>query len=235
MKSNVTAILGERHQRTVRRWPAVVKAVIFDCDGLLLDTQAAWNRAFEEVAADHGAVFDPRAHPEIIGASVKTSARILARSFGKPSQVAEIATALSHALAAALDGRAQLKPGAREIVRSLAGRFKLAVASNAPPEILRAGLRSTGLLAYLHTVVAGAEVDASKPAAGVYVEACRRLGIPARAAIAIEDSRVGIVAARAAGLYVVGVTEDPRGLPADLVVDHLDRLHANGALLGSDI
>jgi HAD superfamily hydrolase (TIGR01509 family) len=120
------------------------------------------------------------------------------------------------------------RPGARELVDRLRGVVPLAVASNTIHDLVVFALESTGLLDAFETVVTADQVPAAKPAPDVYLEACRRLGVPPSEAIALEDSESGIVSAKAAGLTVVAIPQwavvDVSA--ADHVIDSLEELIA---------
>jgi HAD superfamily hydrolase (TIGR01509 family) len=120
-----------------------------------------------------------------------------------------------------LDGAAPL-PGARELVEALVGRTPIAVASNSPETFVRAALEAAGLAAAFTTVVTADQVAEAKPAPDTYLAACDRLGAGPARSVALEDSPTGVAAARAAGLYVVGVPSLPGVvLEADLVAESL--------------
>lgn len=143
------------------------------------------------------------------GSSVPGAARTIASWCGRP----EVAGALSGILHQALrDGLVvappRPMPGAVALVGRLQGLRRLAVASNAPGDVLRATLTETGVLDRVDLVVSADDVDMPKPAPDVYLTACRKLGVPPRAAVALEDSDLGASAALAAGLLTVQVVAD---------------------------
>jgi HAD superfamily hydrolase (TIGR01509 family) len=193
---------------------------VFDCDGLLVDSGGSWVRAYRAVAAAHGrtlAAVDLRA---LDGASVAHACARLRRDLGVPVEESALREALREAFAAAPP---EPLPGARSLVRALAARGPVAVASNAPRDLVVGVLDRLGLRDLLTAIVSGEETPAPKPAPDVYLEACARLAVAPSDAIAFEDSGLGARAARAAGLIVVAVPS-ARGarIDADLTVPRLD-------------
>jgi HAD superfamily hydrolase (TIGR01509 family) len=123
--------------------------------------------------------------------------------------------------------------GARELVEALAGRRRLGVASNSPRRWVEAVLEAAGLAAPFEAIVTSEDVAEPKPAPDVYLRAAELLGSPAGEVVALEDSPPGAAAARAAGMYVIGVPYFPDlPLEADLVADVLSDPAVRAALLG---
>jgi len=126
----------------------------------------------------------------------------------------------------------EARPGARELVEALAGRRRLGIASNSPRKWVEAVLASAGLTAPFDVVVTSEEVAEPKPAPDVYLRAAELLGSPAGETVALEDSPPGAAAARAAGMYVIGVPYFPDlSLEADLVAGSLADGAVKAALL----
>lgn len=198
-------------------WP---RAAVFDCDGLLVDSAACWEHAYAQVAELHEGSLDDVDLGSLAGASVAIAAAELSRSLGVP--VAE--RALHETLVESFAELApEALPGAQAIVAGLGARMPLAVASNAPREVVVDVLRRLQILEAFDSVVSAEETPAHKPAPDVYLEACRRLEVSPPDAIAFEDSDLGARAARAAGLLVVAVPPTPTAcLDADLKVSRLD-------------
>jgi HAD superfamily hydrolase (TIGR01509 family) len=198
-------------------------------DGVLLDTEPCWHRAELELLSRHGgppADFDPFA---TTGWSMEATLELYAGWLGVgpdafPALEAELYEIVREEYANSMAHR----PGARELVDRLRGVVPLAVASNTIHDLVVFALESTGLLDAFETVVTADQVPAAKPAPDVYLEACRRLGVPPSEAIALEDSESGIVSAKAAGLTVVAIPQwavvDVSA--ADHVIDSLEELIA---------
>jgi HAD superfamily hydrolase (TIGR01509 family) len=181
-------------------------AIVFDNDGLLLDTEEAWTRAETELFARHGAVFTFAHKRELIGSSHTVAAGKLEAMLALPGE--------GHALMAELHALVmeealrdvEPRPGAVELVTALreAG-VPVAVASNSSRDFLDRVLRTGGVAHLFAVTVAGDEVEHAKPAPDIYLEACRRLGADPADSVGLEDSPTGAAAAKAAGLYVIGV------------------------------
>ncbi|MEN3284309.1 MAG: hypothetical protein V7607_5449 [Solirubrobacteraceae bacterium] len=209
-------------------WPV---AAILDCDGLLVDTAHCWHAAYREVAAEAGRSVQGLNVAALNGASVTDAAQRLGEAIG-----AIVAPArLREALQAAVDHQPVVSlPGAERVLLALSTRLQLAVASNAPAAVVRTALRGAGLEHFFSVVVSAEETGTPKPAPGVYLEACRRLGVDPSDAVAFEDSTVGAAAARAAALVVVAVPSIAgSAIDADLTVGRLDDPRVF-ALLGVD-
>ncbi|HEX7290705.1 MAG TPA: HAD family phosphatase [Conexibacter sp.] len=217
MTSSSVTNNSQREHKEVGKSP---HAAVFDCDGLLVDSQPCWERAYAAVAAARGRALDDVRLERLLGASVARAATLVSEDLGAPVSVGELRVALDASFAA--DPPEPL-PGVTELVTDLAGRMPLGVASNGPRELVVAVLEQLGLRELFATVVSADETARDKPAPDVYLEACRRLGVAPQRAVAFEDSALGAQAARSAGLFVVLVPAAP-GVPADadLVVPRLD-------------
>ena len=200
-------------------------AVVFDNDGLLLDTEEAWTRAEQTLFARRGRVFTVEHKRSLIG-SARVAAAIKLEAMLELDGEGEALMDELHELVMeeALAGVAP-RPGALALLARLAGAgVPVAVASNSPREFVQRTLDGAGLLdGRFATVVSVEDVAHPKPAPDIYLEACRRLGAEPGACAALEDSATGVAAAAAAGMYVVGVPYFAGGeLPgSDLLVDSL--------------
>jgi HAD superfamily hydrolase (TIGR01509 family) len=200
----------------------VPDAVVFDCDGLLLDTERCWTGAERAVFARYGKPFGEAEKRALLGSGMEAAARTLERLLDQPGRGLELAAEVLAALPAELAKGVDPLPGAVELLDGLRGRCPLGVASNSPGVLLRAVLAAAGVEGAFDAVVAADEVPRSKPAPDVYLAACRLLDASPTQAVALEDSPTGIAAARSAGMYVIGVPSLPdTALDADLVAGSL--------------
>jgi HAD superfamily hydrolase (TIGR01509 family) len=185
---------------------SIPSAVVFDNDGLLLDTEPCWTIAEEALFAAHGRVFDLTAKHALIGTSPVTAAPILARLLGRPQDGESLSGELYALALTEIGAGASPRPGALDLVARLreAG-IPIAVASNSPRSHLLAGLRKVGLQDAFEVILGVDDVPAPKPAPDLYLHACAGLGVPPPSAIALEDSPPGVAAARNAGLTVIGI------------------------------
>jgi HAD superfamily hydrolase (TIGR01509 family) len=201
------------------------EAVVFDNDGLLLDTEAAWTRAEEDLFARHGRTFTTDHKRELIGTSPATSAAKIEVMLDLPGRGAALVDELHElVMEEALSG-VPARPGALELLDALrSAGVPVGVASNSARPFVERVLSVAGLLdGKLDVVVTASEIDHPKPAPDLYLAACAALGAdPARAA-ALEDSAIGVAAAVAAGMYVIAIPYFP-DLPiegASLTADSL--------------
>jgi HAD superfamily hydrolase (TIGR01509 family) len=199
-------------------------AVVFDLDGVLVDSEAIWAAAEEATVTRLGGDYTPELRAALHGRGAHDGGWIVAELMRRDDGDAIGQEVLDHALAA-LEREARPVDGAAELVETLRGRIPIGVASNSSRELVETALRGAGLGEF-DTIVAAEDVAAAKPAPDAYLEACRRLGVPPGQAAAIEDSPAGAVAAKAAGMLVIGL--DPTGaIPldaADVVVRSLREL-----------
>ena len=183
----------------------MTSGVVFDNDGLLLDTEPCWTRAQTEVFRRRGRTFGLAEKHELVGTDPVTAGAVLERLLDAPGEGRALSHELYELALEEIGAGATPRPGAVELIRRLNNRVPLAVASNAPRRHLLAGLRRAGLDDVFGIKLGVDDVHAPKPAPDLYLEACRLLGaVPARST-ALEDSPPGVAAARAAGLYVIGV------------------------------
>lgn len=182
-------------------------AVVFDNDGLLLDTEDAWTRAEETLFARRGRVFTIEHKRSLIGsaraaAAAKLEAMLELAGAGEALMDELHELVMEEALAGV-----EPRPGALELLeRLIDADVPVAVASNSQREFVERTLASAGLLdGRFATVVSVEDVEHPKPAPDIYLEACRRLGAEPGACVALEDSPTGVAAAAAAGMYVIGV------------------------------
>jgi HAD superfamily hydrolase (TIGR01509 family) len=198
-------------------------AVVFDCDGLLVDTETCWAVAESEIFARVGLSFGPEQKAPLIGKSVADEAREVARAIGADHTAHDIEIELLELASPAIGAGARAMPGALSIVERIGRVVPIAVASNSPRQLLDLALARGKLARAFRVTVAADEVGAPKPAPEIYLEACRRLGVAPDQALAFEDSLTGVLAAQAAGMKVICIPT-LKGLeyPADAVFDSLD-------------
>jgi HAD superfamily hydrolase (TIGR01509 family) len=181
--------------------------VIFDNDGLLLDTESVWTRAEEDLFERRGLEFTLAHKQELVGTSAQAAGRTLERQLGEPGRAAQIVDELDDIVFEELRLGVEPMPGALELVADLRQRgTPIAIASNSPARFIATALELVGLGEAFGAAVSGHDVPEPKPAPDVYLVACDLLGVaPEPDVIVLEDSPTGVSAGLAAGLTVIGV------------------------------
>jgi HAD superfamily hydrolase (TIGR01509 family) len=207
---------------------ATPSAVLFDNDGLLLDTESVWTRGEAHMFERRGKEFTLADKHAVIGQSAKVAGEILAERLDEPGNTQGLIAELDEIVIAALEDGVDPMVGALELVAALREReMPLGLVSNSPRRFIARALELVGMEGHFDSVISGHEVPAPKPAPDCYLAACEELCVTPASAIALEDSPTGVSAAKAAGLTVVGVPSLP-GIElheADHLADSLQDAH----------
>jgi HAD superfamily hydrolase (TIGR01509 family) len=182
-----------------------IAAVVFDLDGLLLDSEAAWDGARRELVAERGGTWKDSATRDMLGMSSPEWSRYVRDELGVDCVPEEISDAVVARLLAGYRERLPWIDGALQAVERLGARWPLGLASSSNREVIRLVMSDSPLGGHFRTWVSSEEVGRGKPAPDVFLEAARRLGEPPERCAAIEDSHNGILSARAAGMTVLAV------------------------------
>lgn len=178
-------------------------AVVFDMDGVLLDSEQLWNQSKEEFVRETGGHWREDAPRAMMGMSSREWSAYLRDVLGVHRDVDEIDRAVVERMERHYREHLPLLPGAVDVVRRLHRRWLLALASSANREIIDLALDVAGLTHEFDATISSEEVEHGKPAPDVYLEAARRLGVAADRCVAIEDSSNGLRSAAAAGMAVI--------------------------------
>jgi HAD superfamily hydrolase (TIGR01509 family) len=208
----------------------VIEAVVFDLDGVLLDSEQVWDEVREELARERGGRWHERAQRDMMGMSSTEWSRYMHDVIGLREPPEEISAEVVRRMGERYRDGLPLLPGAVEAVERLAARWPLGLASSSNRPLIDLVLDVSGLGRLFRATVSSEEVARGKPAPDVFLEAARRLGVaPGRCAV-VEDSANGILAGRAAGMLVVAIPNlhfppgDEALEAADVVLESLEEL-----------
>ena len=183
----------------------MIEAVIFDLDGVLLESEEVWDTVREELVRERGGRYDAEVQRAMMGMSSLEWSRYLHDVAGVPDEPEEINSEVMRRMLAAYGEWLPLLPGATEAVRRLGQRFLLGLASSSNRVLIDRVLETADLVPFFRATVSSEEVAQGKPAPDVYLEAARQLGVAPDRCTAVEDSHGGIRSAHAAGMRVVAI------------------------------
>ena len=207
-----------------------VEAIVFDLDGVIIDSEQIWNRVRESLAKERGGGWHSHAHQDMMGMSAPEWSRYMHDVLGLSDPPPDISAEVVRRMEGMYRQALPLMTGAVKAVHRLAGRWPLAVASSSNRRLIDLVLDMAGLARQFAVTIASEEVPRGKPAPDVYLEAARRLHVDPTRCVAIEDSQNGFLSAKAAGMRVIAVPN--RRYPPDrnalavvsTVLDSLDDL-----------
>ena len=211
----------------------MIQAVVFDLDGVLVDSEPVWEQVRRGLVAERGGHWAPDAQRRLMGMSTPEWSRYLSEDLGVGLPADEVATLVVDRMAARYRERVPLIDGAVDAVHRIAARWPLAVASSAPATLIEIVLQSAGLRACFAVVKSTEQVAHGKPAPDIYLAVTAELGCPPPDCAAVEDSSNGLRSAAAAGLRVIAIPQpqyppDPDALSqASLVLPSLAGLTAD--------
>ncbi len=183
----------------------MIEAVVFDLDGVIVDSEQVWDDVREEYVRETGGTYTASATRDMMGMSSVEWSRYMADELGVPGSPQEINAEIVRRMLVRYGTAPPLIDGAVEAVRMAAARWPLAIASSSNPELIEVVLRAAGLRELFPVTVSSQEVARGKPAPDVYLEAAHRLGVEPARCVAVEDSHNGIRSAEAAGMRIVAV------------------------------
>jgi HAD superfamily hydrolase (TIGR01509 family) len=197
------------------------EAVIFDLDGVLIDSEGVWNDARRSLVEESGGTWRDDAQRAMMGMSSLEWSRYMRDELEVPMSAEAISAEVAERLERLYRERLPLLPGAREAVVALASRWPLAIASSANRPIIDLALELAALSDCFQAAVSSEEVAHGKPAPDVYLEAARRISREPQSCAAVEDSANGLRAAAAAGMGVIAIPN--RAFPPEQeALEHAD-------------
>jgi HAD superfamily hydrolase (TIGR01509 family) len=208
----------------------VIDAVVFDLDGVLLDTEQLWDEVREQLAHERGGRWHAGAQADMMGMSSPEWSRYMHETIGLREHPDAIAAEVVRRMQDRYRESLPLLPGAREAVERVAARWPLGLASSSNRPLIDLALDVAGLTPFFRATVSSEEVSRGKPAPDVYLEVCERLGVEPGRAAAVEDSRNGIRSAHEASMKVIAIPnahfppDDESLALADVVVPSLAEL-----------
>jgi HAD superfamily hydrolase (TIGR01509 family) len=182
-----------------------VDAVVFDLDGVLIDSEHVWDEVREDLARERGGHWHDGAQADMMGMSSIEWSRYMHDVIGLSESPAEINDEVVDRMLERYAERLPLINGAVDAVHRMADSFPLALASSSNRRVIDAVLEASGLRSSFETTVSSEEVAQGKPAPNVFLEAAHRLAVPPERCVAVEDSTNGIRAAHAAGMRVIAI------------------------------
>ena len=213
---------------------STIEAVVFDLDGVIVDSDHIWHDVRETLARERGGRWTDRSEPDMMGMSSREWSHYLHEVVGLAEPPEELNREVVSRMLARYEHELPLIEGAAQAVRRLAGAFRLAVASSSNRELIDGVLAEAGLAELFEASVSSEEVARGKPAPDVFLEAAARLGVPPERCAAIEDSANGVRAAHAAGMRVLAIP-NRRYPPAAEALELADEVLASAGELTPEV
>ena len=209
-----------------------IQAVVFDMDGILIDSEVLWRQVREEFAADNGMVWSAEDQASTMCCNTRMWSRIMVERLQLQERLgmddAAIAKEIKGRLLRKYEAHRPEREGAVASVLRVAQKYKVALASGSPNELATHVMKMTGLDKVFLATMYGDDVTHGKPAPDIYLEVLKKLGVAPEHAVGIEDSGNGIRSLRAAGMGIVAapgpefpLTEEVLAL-ADVRIEHME-------------
>ncbi len=206
-----------------------IEAIIYDMDGVLVDSEVYWDKSRIEFARDRGKVWTDEFQRLAMGRSTVGWAQVMQEKLALSESIDEIIAEMKARVIAHYEARMPTRPGALESVAHMKGHFRVGLASGSPTEIIKAVLSITGLDQLFEVMIYGDDVPRGKPAPDIYLEALQQLGVAPEVSLGIEDSANGLRSLKAAGMVAVAAPSPDFPLPDDalaLADAHITTLEA---------
>ena len=194
-----------------------INAIIYDMDGVLVDSEIYWDKSRIEFARDRGKVWTDEYQRLAMGRSTVGWARVMQDKLALDEPLDDIIMEMKARVIAHYEARMPARPGALESVAHMQRHFRVGLASGSPTDIIKAVLRITGLDQLFEVTIYGDEVPRGKPAPDIYLEALTRIGVSPAKSLGIEDSANGLRALKAARMAAVAAPSPDYPLPEDVL------------------
>jgi len=194
-----------------------IEAIIYDMDGVLVDSEVYWDKSRIEFARDRGLVWTDEFQRLAMGRSTVGWASVMQEKLALDEPIDAIIAEMKARVIAHYEAHMPTRPGALESVSHMKRHFRVGLASGSPTEIIKAVLRITGLDQIFEVMIYGDEVPRGKPAPDIYLEALKQLGVSPEASLGIEDSANGLRSLKAAGMFAVAAPSRDFPLPEDVL------------------
>jgi 16S rRNA pseudouridine516 synthase len=213
--------------------PQPFRAVIFDLDGVLADSEPWWNEIDAQLLREYGVTYRGEYHREVLGVSYRLAVEFYKKAFGISAPTEELIRRRSEIATEFFANRVDLFPAAKAVIEELRQmNLRLAVATSSVGASARPFLDRHQLTAFFDVIVTGDEIERGKPAPDIYLRAAEKLGVPTNECLVIEDALSGIAAGKAARMRVAAIPDtrfvDPREYEkeADYVLGSLSEIPA---------
>ncbi|MET8350632.1 MULTISPECIES: HAD family hydrolase [unclassified Micromonospora] len=193
----------------------MVDAVVFDLDGVIVDSEPVWEEVRRAYVATHGGAWQPDTQRRLMGMSTSEWAHYLSGELGVARTAGQVADEVVEEMTRRYREHVPLIDNADQVVRRLAARWQMGLASSSPTRLIAAALAATGLTDAFATTLSTEETERGKPAPDVYLSVAGRLGVDPARCVAVEDSSNGVRSAAAAGMRVVAVPHGSYPLDPD--------------------
>ncbi|MEQ8676323.1 MAG: HAD family phosphatase [Aggregatilineales bacterium] len=193
-----------------------IQAVIFDMDGVLVDSEVYWGISREEFARDLGKEWTDAHQRLAMGQSTVGWAKVMQERLEIDWTIDDIIADMKRRVIAHYEERMPTRDGALEAVRLASEHFRVGLASGSPTEIIKHVMQLTGLDQIFEEIVYGDDIPKGKPAPDIYIEAMKRMGVTPEVSVGIEDSANGIRSLKAAGMYAIAAPSPAFPLPDDI-------------------
>jgi HAD superfamily hydrolase (TIGR01509 family) len=184
------------------------RAVIFDLDGVLADSEPWWNQIDSQLLAEYGVTYRGQYHRDVLGVNYRLAVEFYKEAFGLSAPTEELMRRRGEIAVDFFANRVGLFPSSKTVLEQLRQiNLRLAVATSSVSASARPFLNRHGLTAFFDVIVTGEEIERGKPEPDIYLRAAEKLGVPADACLVIEDALSGIAAAKAAGMRVAAIPD----------------------------